>query len=299
MRTLQNHLPTTPQHLPPPPLSLSLSLSFAPLTQSAEREKMFWETQKLWKPTFFFLRGVWSPSQHKKLSKLKRLRRGRLNRKKLQNFDERNNKWHPASLVCGWLWGIDDLKALGSLNSDLGKYNPPEFRSPKLENSSFFGPWLARSIFSSSFLSRGHTNRQAGAHSLRGRGKPARRITYPNAFPIRFPQFPVLSSSWDSWFPLRSQSSRTLETHGSHVVPDALQHLRFSVPIVFPLLHQPNVTLDSHHVPNSYHHHTRFPSHSHALQQPPHLDPTTFPCSSTTATPSSHHVPMLFNNRYT
>jgi hypothetical protein len=57
---------------------------------------LFWETQKLWKPTFFFLCGVWSPSQHKKLSKLKRLRRGWLNRKKLQNFDERNNKWQSS-----------------------------------------------------------------------------------------------------------------------------------------------------------------------------------------------------------
>jgi hypothetical protein len=47
------HHPTTSS-----PTTTSLSHSFAPLTQSAEREKMFWETQKLWKPTFFFLCGV-------------------------------------------------------------------------------------------------------------------------------------------------------------------------------------------------------------------------------------------------
>jgi hypothetical protein len=167
----------------------------------------------------------------------------------------------------GWLWGIYDLKALGSLNSDLGKCNPPEFRSPKLGNSSFFfDQWGSRSVSSSS---QEDTRRgKAGAHSLRGRGKPASRITYPNAFPFRFPSGSQCSSAAEM---PGSQCSRTLETHGSHCVPDALQHLRFSVPIVFPLLHQPNITLGSHHVPNSH------------LRQ--HLIPITFP--------------MLFNNRHT
>jgi hypothetical protein len=151
---------------------------------------MFWETQKLWKPTFFFLCGVLKSEPTQKNCQ---------NSSVCAEVDSigRSSKTLTKEITNGiqLAWCADGYGE--SMISNPGK---SEFRLGEIQSSgiplSQVGKLLllrsgARSVDLFFFLSRGHTKRQAGAHSLRWRGKkPASRITYPNTFPIRFPHVP-------------------------------------------------------------------------------------------------------------